>query len=392
MLTRRMLLKSGAGLSAAVLVGRPASVVADDLIGTIRGRIDTLCRDALSRRGAKAAIVVGVVTPDTAPNGQLLFAGQDALVNPFGGKLALDAQTPFEIGSTSKVFTSGIHYMLNGPYQGMLGTWLGSRMAPSEAVANIQLRNLAIYESGLPQDNHGEAYPPNTMKSVKDLFDYMADFVPPYAQGTCYTYSNVGWALLSMASLRIDSMDTDAFVAEYDQRLKQFGSKFGASDTTVFRSDMKPRLPIGYTRRLVPLPAASPYRPSNPPGYGSGGIVSNGADMLRYLLYNMGRLPGGLTDPALAYQQAETFQAPSCSGRGAPLTSYGWFHTPMQTPGGPAVVLNKNGGVHGFTSWMGFMGWQGTGTASTHGAFVLSNGLPSTRIGMNAMKTLLGIG
>ena len=29
---------------------------------------------------------------------------------------------------------------------------------------------------------------------------------------------------------------------------------------------------------------------------GSGGIVSNGADMLRFLLYSMGRVPGGLTD------------------------------------------------------------------------------------------------
>jgi beta-lactamase class C len=52
-------------------------------------------------------------------------------------------------------------------------------------------------------------------------------------------------------------------------------------------------------------------------------------------------------------------------------------------------VLNKNGGVAGFTSWMGFTSWQGTGAPSSHGVFVLSNGPGSTRLGNNAMKLLL---
>jgi CubicO group peptidase (beta-lactamase class C family) len=258
-----------------------------------------------------------------------------------------------------------------------------------EGVADLQLRNLAIYEPGLAQDNKGGVYPPDMERSLRNLFDYMAHFVPPYEQGACYAYSNIGWDLLSMASLRLNSLDNEAFVTEYDQRLKQFCSRFDAWDTSVF-SPGKPRQPIGYNRRLEPLPARDPYRPSHPPGYGSGGIFSTGADMLRYLLYNMGRLPGGVTDRALAYQQTETFQVPSCSTAGrAPRTSYGWFHIPVQSPSGSAVVLSKNGGVRGFTSWMGFTSWQGSGAAATHGAFVLSNGLRSTRIGMNAIRELL---
>ena len=320
----------------------------------------------------------------------MLFAGRDTLVNPFGQKLALDAQTPFEIGSIAKVFTSGIYYMLHGPYEGTLGTSLGSRMTLSKAAADIRLKNLAIYEPGLPQDNHGGAYPPDTMKSVKSLFDYMAEFVPPHRQGTCYAYSNAGWSLLGMAALRIDSTDTNAVVAQYNKRLKQFCSKFAAPSTGVFQANMKTRLPIGYTRRLVPLPARSSYLPCSPPQFGSGGIVSNGADMLRYLLYNMGRLPGGLTDPALAYQQTETFQAAACSPTGgSPVTGYGWFHTPIRMRQGPATVLSKNGGVPGFTSWMGFSKWQGTDAPASHGVFVLHNGPRSTSIGMNAMKLLL---
>src|SRR5262245_31567039 len=53
-------------------------------------------------------------------------------------------------------------------------------------------------------------------------------------------------------------LDTEAFVTEYDQHLKQFCSRFDASDTSVFHADMKPRLPIGYNRRLEPLPARNP--------------------------------------------------------------------------------------------------------------------------------------
>jgi beta-lactamase class C len=70
------------------------------------------------------------------------------------------------------------------------------------------------------------------------------------------------------------------------------------------------------------------------------------------------------------------------------VTSYGWFHAPVQTAQGS--VLNKNGGVAGFTSWLGFAQWQGTGKPSTHGVFVLSNGPRSSAIRTNAMKLLLG--
>jgi beta-lactamase class C len=389
MLTRRMLLQGSVNLAASALIGRPANATDGDPLPVLQRRIDVICQRALNQSRVRSAIVMGVVTPDV-PNGQLLFAGGDTLVNPFGQKLPLDAQTPFEIGSIAKVFTSGIYYMLHGPYEGTLGTSLGSRMTLSEAVADTRLKNLAIYRPGLPQDNRGGAYPPGVTKSVKTLFDHMANFVPPNRQGTCYAYSNIGWSLLSMAALRIDGTDTSTFVAQYDKRLRQFCSKLGAPSTGVFHPDIKTRLPVGYTRRLVSLPAHSSYLPCNLPEFGSGGIVSNGADMLRYLLYNMGRLPDGLTDPALAYQQTETFQTAACSSTArSPVTGYGWFHMPIQTARGAGTMLSKNGGVPGFTSWIGFAKWQGTGAPASHGVFVLRNGPRSTGIGMNAMKQLL---
>ena len=391
MISRRTVVQMAGGLAGALAGGTRAWATDGDPIQLIQASADNYYRQALDNHHANVGVVVGVVTSDNAAsNGQILYAGRETLTNPFGKHLALDQHTPFEIGSTSKVFTSGIHYMLHGPYAGTLGSWLGSRMTMSPAVAAISLENLAVYQPGLAQDNQGGVYPPKMMASLKNLFGYMAKFTPPYRQGTCYAYSNIGWALLSMASLRLDSLDTQEFARMYNEKLARFCGGFSATHTRVFHPGVKPHLPMGYRKNFAPLPPKSDYHPSHEAGYGSGGIVSNGADMMRYLLHNMGRLPGGLTDPALAYQQTETFHAGPCSGNGAgPVTSYGWFHAGVETPKGKAVVLNKNGGVAGFTSWMGFTSWQGTGAPSSHGVFVLSNSPGSTAIGNTAMKFLL---
>src|SRR6201988_1687415 len=104
----------------------------------------------------------------------------------------------------------------------------------------------------------------------------------------------------------------------------------------------------------------------------------------------MVNLPGGINDAALKSQQTETFRVAQCTGAGSgPETSYGWFHARFAAPSGEAVVINKNGGVAVFTSWMGFSSWQGTGAPSSHGLFVLSNSPARPRLGNAAMKLLL---
>jgi len=391
MVTRRALLRATGGLAGICFTGMGSRLAGADPIQSIQHLIDDYTRRSLNEHGANVGVIAGIVTPDNvARNGQVISAGRETLTNPFGKRLELNEHTPFEIGSISKVFSSGIYYMLHGNYDGTLGSRLGRNIRLSEAMASITIKDLAIYRPGLAQDNRGGVYPPGTMASLPNLFRYMAGFTPPNPPGSCFAYSNVGWSLFGMAAVGLDSADTQEFVRAYNAKLVKYCSAFSAPSTQVFGPDLKPSLPQGYTKEFAPLPPTGGYQPTQAAGYASGGVVSNGADMMRFLLYSMGRLPGGLNDAALKSQQAETFRVTPCSGAGAgPVTSYGWFHAKLEAPSGETVVVNKNGGVAGFTSWMGFSSWQGTGAPSSHGVFVLSNSPASTRIGTAAMKLLL---
>ena len=258
MVNRRTFLRTAGGLAGTLLTGAwPRGAIADP-IQSIQALIDDYRRNSLNSHGANVGVVAGVVTADNATrNGQLLFAGQDTLTNPNGKRLELNGRTPLEIASISKVFTSGIHYMLHGPYDGTLGSWLGGKLTMSRAVADTSLKNLAVYEPGFPQDNRGGAYPPGMMMNLRSLFDYMATFTPPFPQGSCYSYSNTGWSLLAMAAVKLANTDTQAFARTYNDKLVQFCRGFSATGTQVFRPEIKPRLPMGYTRTFAALPRAT---------------------------------------------------------------------------------------------------------------------------------------
>ena len=155
--------------------------------------------------------------------------------------------------------------------------------------------NLAIYQPGLAQDNQGGVYPRWVLENLETLFRFLSDYNPPYQQGTCYAYSNLGWSLLAMAALGLDSRQPGTLPGLYAQQLAAFCSRFSANETRLFSPELKPLLPRGHTKQFEALPPRAPYLPTQWPHVGAGGVISCGADMMQFLLYNMGRLPGGLT-------------------------------------------------------------------------------------------------
>ena len=95
MATRRIFLQMTGGLAGSLFVATRVRARDGNPIQLIQARIDDYHRTALHNHRANVGAVVGVVTPD---KGQLLFAGQDTLTNPFGRRLELNERTPFEIG------------------------------------------------------------------------------------------------------------------------------------------------------------------------------------------------------------------------------------------------------------------------------------------------------
>src|SRR6516225_973754 len=257
MATRRAFLRAAIG-GACLLSGGLRAASADPL-SAIQARLNGYCGQALANSGANVAVVAGVVTPEiNGGTGEMLYARGAQLTNPFGEPLSLDERTPFEIGSISKVFSSGIYYMLHGPYSGTLGSHMPA-MGMSRGVADLTLVNLAIYQPGLAQDNQCGVYPRWILENLETLFRYLGSYNPPYPQGSCYAYSTLGWSLLAMAARGLDSRRPGTLPAPYAGQLAAFCSKFAARETRLFSPELKRRLPRAYTKEMEALPPRNPY-------------------------------------------------------------------------------------------------------------------------------------
>jgi CubicO group peptidase (beta-lactamase class C family) len=234
MATRRAFLRAAAIGGAYLLSGGLRAASADPL-GAIQARLNDYCSRVLANSGANVAVVTGVVTPEiNGGTGEILHAGGAQLTNPFGEPLALDEHTPFEIGSISKVFSSGIYYMLHGPYSGTLGSHMPA-MGMSQGVADLTLVNLAIYQPGLAQDNQGGVYPRWILENLETLFRYLGSYDPPFPQGSCYAYSNLGWSLLVMAALGLDSRRPGTLPELYAEQLPPFAANLQQERPVSFR-------------------------------------------------------------------------------------------------------------------------------------------------------------
>lgn len=188
-----------------------------------------------------------------------------------------------------------------------------------------------------------------------------------------------------MAALRLNSTDTDAFVQSLNSKLIQYCQQFGVDTggtptTAMYSSVIANGLPLGFDHNFKP----SNHPPCSPVEYGSGGVVSTGNDMLAFLLYQMSGSPLQNT-----YSTVPNY----CSGgAGAgPPCGYGWFHREFKVNGQSLTAVCKNGGVSGFTAWIGFQ-QPTSGQASPLGIFALTNGPDGTHLGLNAFSLLMGGG
>jgi CubicO group peptidase (beta-lactamase class C family) len=303
---------------------------------------DAAIRAILAHRiddeGRGVGIVVGVID---ARGRRVVAYGRKSVEGPAATP---DADTVFEIGSMTKVFTSLLladmvrrgEVRLDEPVEDLLPP--GAK-APERAGRKITLVDLATHTSGLPRmpANFRPADPENPYAdyTADKLFEFISGYELPRDIGAKYEYSNLGAAFLGQLLARRAGVDYETLVR------RRLLSPLGLSDTAITLSpSLRSRLapghgPLRYPTANWDLPAFA----------GAGALRSTTNDMLSFLAAELGfrRTP-------LAAAMADQLAARRPTGDPAMQVALGWHIRTLQ---GREIVWH-NGGTGGYRTFMGF--------------------------------------
>lgn len=289
--------------------------------------IERLIADRLAERPA-AAMIVGVVEGDDSR-----IVASD--------RTDVDADTLFEIGSMTKVFTSLLlaDMVLDGTVSldDPVAQYLpeGASM-PERGGRQITLRNLSQQDSGLPRlpDNlsPADAANPYVDYTERDLLAFLAGYELPRDIGSQYEYSNLGVGLLGYALSRAAGSDYETLLR---QRILE---PLGMAGTAIALSaDQQARFIGGHDEYMRPTSAWDLSVL-----VGAGGMRSTTADMLTFLKAALD--PESPIAPAVKLAREESRDAPGFKA------GLGW----MTVPAPSGDVVGHGGGTGGFRSYMAF--------------------------------------
>jgi len=319
-----------------------AAVVSDaDIRAILADRID------VQHQGV--GIVVGIIDP----SGRRVVAyGSTAR----GGK-PVDADTVFEIGSVTKVFTSLLladmvqrgEVALTDPVSKYLPA--NVRM-PEHGGKKITLIDLATHTSGLPRlpSNLHPKDPANPYAdyTVAQLYEFLSSYELTRDPGSNYEYSNLSGGLLGHVLARRARSDYETLVRT--RILEPLAMK----NTAITLSDtMKARLATGHDAALHPV-----ANWDLPTLAGAGALRSTVNDLLTFVGAN-----AGIGKPTLAPAMAAMLTTRRPTGMPGLDIVLGWH---IWTRNGHEIVWH-NGGTGGYRSWIGF------DPKSRTGVVVLSN-------------------
>jgi CubicO group peptidase (beta-lactamase class C family) len=317
-------------------------------------------REAQLQRLLKARVddgkSIGMVAGTVDAAGKTTMA---AYGNPGPGSLPLDADSVFEIGSITKVFTAILladmddrgEVKLDDP----IAKYLPSNMrVPERSGRKITLLDLSTQTSGLPRlpDNlkPGDMRNPYVDYTVEQLYEFLSRHELRRDPGAEFEYSNLGVGLLGhVLALRagkpyealvkeriLDPLDMDRTAITLTPWMQQHLAKgHNNSGAVVMNWD------VGVLA-------------------GAGGLRSTMNDMLKFARANLqtrGRLQQVM-------QRTHVERAPAGKG----FIAMNWIIRRLDGQ----EILWHNGGTGGYRTWMGFDKKKGLAavvlTNSTHGA------------------------
>ena len=314
--------------------------------------------------GRSKGIVVGLVEAD----------GRTRIVafgDPGPGKLPLDGNSVFEIGSISKVFTSTVlaqmvlagEVTLDDPAQRYLPA---SVTLPTRNGKEITLGTLSIQNSGLPRmpSNFTPKDPTNPYAdySVQQMYEFLSGLTLSRDPGERFEYSNLGVGLLGHALSLASGRSYEQLAHE------RVWTPLGMTRTAITLTPwMQEHLALGHddAGKVV----------SNwdiPTFAGAGAIRSTTTDMLKFVAANL-RPDRGPLGKAMALAQRE--RAPA--GGATSAIGLNWI---IRFAGVDTITWH-NGGTGGYRAFAGFA------SSKKMGVVVLTNsgGAGADDIGMHLL-------
>ena len=314
----------------------------DQVLTILQQRID---------KNAARGIAVVLLDPDGSV--RFLSKGQS-------GNLArpqIDADTLFEIGSITKVFTSTVLAQRVAQGDLELDTRLDEVMGAKPAWANpgvgaVTLRQLATHTSGLPRlplDANflggmvRSLHNPYANYSEADMWTYVRQLPLEVKLDRPVAYSNLGVGLLGQALASLDKMSYSDMVT--GRILAPLGMTATGTGLSTGRVQFMAQ---GHNASLLPVPLWD--LPSMP---GAGALRSSTRDMARFLQAHMQGTLAGASASHSAQVRIDDTQS----------VALGWF---IEQRHGEEIHWH-NGGTGGFRAFAGF------NLKSGKGVVVLSN-------------------
>jgi CubicO group peptidase (beta-lactamase class C family) len=316
----------GLAVAAAVLVG------AQDL-GELKGLL-------LNRTG-EARKAVGIIVGLVEAAGESYQAS--GTTTP-GATVAPDADTVFEIGSITKVFTSLVladmaargEVKLDDPVAGLLPPTV---KVPARDGREITLLDLANQVSGLPRLPNNlrpaDVGDPYADYGPIQLYEFLSKYAPARPIGEKYEYSNLGVGLLGHALALKSGLSYEEMVR------RRVLEPLGMTDTAIVLPDrLKARLSPGYDAALKPVKNWTFDALA-----GAGALRSTARDMLKFLTAAM-----GLRETPLRKAFDLMLQHRRPTGTPDLDVAVGWH---IWKKYGAEIVWH-NGGTGGYRSFAGF--------------------------------------
>jgi CubicO group peptidase (beta-lactamase class C family) len=266
----------------------------------------------------------------------------------------VDADTAFEIGSITKVFTTLVLAEMAGRGEIGLDDPVAMHLPatvhmPQRNSREINLTDLATHTSGLPRlpENMAPSDDDNPYAdySVEQMYAFLSAYELPRDIGSQYEYSNLGMGLLGHVLARRAGMSYGALVRE--RILAPLNMRSTADTPAVY---MKSRLANGHDDKLMPV-----LNWDLPTLAGAGALLSTADDMLNFVEMLVDA-PASPLHAALA----TTLAIRRPTGAEGDETGLGW----VISGSGDDQIIWHNGGTGGYRSYLGFMPAKGVGVVA----------------------------